>query len=385
MAERPPPVPLCDILASYRGLQDEIDAAVLRVMRSGQVIQGPEVSGFEHEAAAYCGSAHAIGCASGTDALMLALTALDLGPGDEVILPPFTFFATMASILRVGATPVFADIDPLTYNIDPQAIEAKITSRTRAILPVHLFGQCADMDPIWDLAQRHELYIIEDAAQSFGSDYNGRRCGTLGLISCFSFYPSKNLGTLGDAGMVTTNHGALAKKMAALRVHGSEQKYFHKYIGWNARLDAIQAAILRVKLPHVETWIEARIAAATRYDELLEETKLHGFLHRPNVRPYGRHTFNQYVVRIPEGHRDGLIKHLKDHGIGCDIYYPLCLHQQECVTDLGYQAGDFPISEEAAQSVLALPLYPEITELQQRRVVEVCANYMRSKLRLVAA
>ena len=379
------PVPLCDIAAQHRSLQDEVEAAVLRVLRSGQVILGPEVAGFEDEAAAYCHAAHAVGCASGTDALSLALHALDLGPGDEVILPPFTFFATAGCVLRCGATPVFADIDPLTFNLDPDTVEAKITPRTRAVMPVHLFGQCADMDPIWDLADRHGLYVIEDAAQSFGSDYQGRRCGTLGEISCFSFYPSKTLGALGDAGLVTTNNAALARKMAALRVHGSETKYFHKYLGWNARLDAVQAAILRVKLPHVEGWIEARREAAARYDALIEDADLNGFLHRPHVRPYGRHTFNQYVVRVSVGHRDALMKHLKDQGVGCDVYYPLCLHQQECVRHLGYHDGDFPVGEEAARAVLALPLYPEITEAQQRRVIDACAAYVRSKFRVVAA
>ena len=251
-ADRPAPVPLCDIALQYRGLQDEIDSAVLRVLYSGQAILGPEVTKFEEEAAAYCRAPYALGCASGTDAILLALYGLDMGPGDEVILPPFTFFATVGSIIRVGATPVFVDIDPLTFNIDPDLIEAKITPRTKAIMPVHLFGQCCDMDPIWDIADRHGLAVIEDAAQSFGAEYKDQRCGTLGVVSCFSFYPSKNLGTMGDAGMVTTNNAAVNKKMAAYRVHGSEVKYFHKYIGWNARLDAIQAAMLRVKLPHVD-------------------------------------------------------------------------------------------------------------------------------------
>lgn len=385
MADRAAPVPMCDILAQYHGLQEEIDAAVINVMRSGQAILGPEVTRFEEEAAAYCGAAHAVGCASGTDALLLALHALDLGPGDEVILPPFTFFATVGSVLRVGATPVFADIDPLTFNIDADQIEAKITPRTRAVMPVHLYGQCADMGPIWDAADRHNLYVIEDAAQSFGADYQGRRCGTLGIVSCFSFYPSKNLGTFGDAGMVTTNNSTLARKMAALRVHGSEAKYYHKYLGWNARLDAIQAAILRVKLPHVDGWIDGRRAAASRYDALIEEAGLNGFLHRPHVRPTGRHTFNQYVVRVPAGHRDPLMKHLKGEGVSSDIYYPLCLHQQECVAKLGHRAGDFPASEEAARSVLALPIYPEIGDAQQRRVIDACASYARRQQRSAAA
>ena len=257
-ASAKPPVPLCDIQAQYLGLQAEIENAVIRVLRSGQAIMGPEVTALEQECAAYCGSSHAIACSSGTDALLLALHGLDIGPGDEVILPPFTFFATVGSIVRTGATPVFADIDPASFNIDPAMIEKKITPRTKVIMPVHLYGQCADMDPIWDLADKHNLYVVEDAAQSFGADYRGRKCGTLGVVSCFSFYPTKTLGTLGDAGMVTTANLAVAKKIIALRNHGCEVRYYHKYLGWNARMDAVQAAILRIKLPHVEKWIEAR-------------------------------------------------------------------------------------------------------------------------------
>ncbi len=378
------PVPLCDILGQYQALQTDIDAAVLKVLASGQVILGPEVLTFEKEYADYCGAKHALGCGSGTDALLLALAALDIGPGDEVILPPFTFFATIGSVMRVGAKPVFVDIDPLSYNIDPKLIEAAITPRTRAIMPVHLFGQCADMSPIAELAKEHNLHVIEDAAQSFGSCYERRKCGTLGVISCFSFYPSKNIGTLGDAGMVTTNDEALHKKMTALRNHGCDVKYFHKYLGWNARIDAIHAAILRVKLPYAETWIAGRRAAAKRYDALIEQYSLNGFFQRPVVEPYGRHTFNQYVVRVPAGHRDAVVKYLKSENVGCEVYYPLPLHLQECALHLGHGVGDFPISEDAAKAVLALPMFPEITEAQQRRVLDVCAAYVRQSLRLVA-
>jgi dTDP-4-amino-4,6-dideoxygalactose transaminase len=380
-----PAVPLCDILGQYRTLEAEIDAAVLKVLKSGQAIGGPEVTGFEQEAAAYCGADFAIGCADGTNALLLALQALDIGPGDEVIMPPFTFFATLGSVIRCGATPIFADIDPLSYNIDPTEIAKKITPRTRAIMPVHLFGQCADMEPIWELANRHNLYVIEDAAQSFGAEYQGRRCGNLGVVSCFSFYPSKNIGTMGDAGMVTTSDPAVAKKLQALRNHGSEVKYFHKYFGWNARLDAIHAAILRVKLPHVDRWIEGRRSAAERYDRLLEQAGLNGFFHRPVRSPDRLHTFNQYVVRVAATHRDKLVKHLKTENVGCEIYYPLCLHQQECISHLGYRPGDFPHGEEAARTVLALPMYPEITLELQRRVIEVCSGYVSQQLRTVAA
>jgi dTDP-4-amino-4,6-dideoxygalactose transaminase len=377
-------VPLCDIQAQYRALKEGIDAAVLRVLASGQAILGPEVAAFEQETAAFCGALHGVGCGSGTDALVLALRALDIGPGDEVIVPPFTFFATASAVVRIGATPVFVDIDPLTYNIDPNQIEARITPKTRAIIPVHLFGQCCDMDPIWDLAEAYQLYVIEDAAQSFGSEYKGRRCGTLGVVCCLSFYPTKNLGAVGDAGLVTTNDPAVDKKLRALRVHGSEVKYYHKYVGYNMRLDAVHAAVLRVKLPHVPQWLSSREAAAKRYDALIEAANLHGFMRRPVTQPDRRHTFNQYVIRVPGGHRDPLVKHLKESGVGVEVYYPLSLHQQDCFKFLGYRTGDFPTSEEAANGVLALPMFPEITEAQQERVIEVCTSYLRQSVRRAA-
>ncbi len=377
-------IPLCDIRAQYRDLQPQLDAAVARVLASGQVILGPEVTAFEEEVARYCGVAHAIGCASGTDALLLALQTLDVGPGDEVILPPFTFFATAGMVCRLGARPVFADIDAATYNLDPLQVENKITPRTRAILPVHLFGQCADMEPLWHVAERHGLPIIEDAAQAFGAEYQGKRTGTLAWIACFSFYPSKNLGAYGDAGMVVTNDADWAARMACLRVHGMEPKYFHQYVGWNARLDAIQAALLRVKLPHVDRWAEARREAARRYDDLIEEHYLAEFLGRPVVRPQCRHVFNQYVVRVAGGQRDELLEYLRARHIGCDIYYPVPLHLQECMAYLGYHAGDFPASEEACQAVLALPMFPEITAEQQARVVQTCAAFLRQRARMAA-
>lgn len=376
------PVPMCDIRGQYLALKAEMDAAVLRVLESGQVILGPEVKAFEEEYAEFCHANHAIGCADGTTALLLALHALDIGPGDEVIVPPFTFFATVGSVIRCGATPVFADIDPLTFNLDPKAVAAAITPRTRAIIPVHLFGQCAEMTALQALADHHNLYVIEDAAQSFGAEYDGKRCGTLGEVACFSFYPSKNVGTLGDAGMVTTNNDKLAQKLVALRNHGSEVKYFHKYVGWNARIDAIHAAMLRVKLPHVTSWLMGRRDAAIRYDGLIENAKLTGFVHRPIAKPNCRHTYNQYVIRVAAQHRDALIQHLRASGISCDIYYPLSLHQQECLKPLGYVAGDFPVSEEAASTVLALPMFPEITEEQQYRVVEAIHHYAHQQIRL---
>src|SRR5215831_5876597 len=377
-------VPLCDLKAQYASIGPRVEEAVLRVLASGQVILGPEVAEFETEIAQYCGTAHAVGCASGTDAILLALHALDIGPGDEVILPPFTFFATASMVCRVGARPVFVDIDPDSYNLDPLQVENKISERTRAIVAVHLFGQCADMEPLWRIAERHDLPVIEDAAQAIGAEYYGRRAGNLGDIGCFSFYPSKNLGAYGDAGACVTNDPNWAARMACLRVHGMEPKYYHKYLGWNARIDALQAAILRVKLPHLDRWCEMRQAAARRYDALIEEHHLAGFLERPVVKPDRRHVFNQYVVRVADGLRDPLMRHLRSENIGCEIYYPVPLHLQECLAYLGYHPGDFPASEEAAQAVLSLPMFPELAVEQQRRVVQSCVNYLRMRARLAA-
>ncbi len=377
-------VPLCDLHTQFRELQPELEAAIARVLASGQVILGPEVAALERELAAYCGVNHGIGCGSGTDALSLALHGLEIGPGDEVILPTFTFFATAGSICRTGATPVFVDIDPATYNLDPVQVESKITDRTRAIMVVHLFGQCADMEPLWRIAERHDVLIIEDAAQSLGAEYQNKRAGSLGSVACLSFYPTKNLGAYGDAGMVVTNDPEWAERMACLRVHGMEPKYYHKYLGWNARIDALQAAMLRVKVPHLDRWLEQRQDAAKRYDLLIEEQHLQHFLQRPVVRPNRRHTFNQYVVRAAHGERDNLVRHLKADGIGCEIYYPMPLHVQECLSYLGYQEGDFPASEEAARCVLALPMFPELTLEQQRRVVQSCATFLRMRTRRAA-
>jgi dTDP-4-amino-4,6-dideoxygalactose transaminase len=377
-------VPLCDLQAQYRRLEPQILEAIARVLASGQVILGPEVAALEEEIAAYCGVAHGVGCASGTDALLLALQALGIGPGDEVILPPFTFFATAGAVCRSGARPVFVDIDPATYNLDPLQVENRITTRTRAILAVHLYGQCADMDLLWQIAERHNLPIIEDAAQAIGAEYNGKRAGSLGTIGCFSFYPSKNLSSYGDAGMAVTRDSQCAARMSCLRVHGMEPKYYHRHIGWNARLDAIHAAILRVKLPHLEEWLAARQAAAARYDALIEEHHLAGFLQRPVRRPGRRHVFNQYVVRVVDGLRDGLVSHLKGDGIACEIYYPVPLHRQECLAYLGYGNGAFPASEEASRNVLAFPIFPEITIDQQNAVVQSCAAFLRQRARSAA-
>jgi dTDP-4-amino-4,6-dideoxygalactose transaminase len=377
-------IPLCDIQSQYQELEARIQEALKRVLASGQVILGPEVAALEADVARYCGAGYGVGCSSGSDALSLALHALGIGPGDEVILPPFTFFATVGAVCRAGARPVFADIDPATYNLDPLQVENKITERTRAILPVHLFGQCTDMDPLWHITERHNVAIIEDAAQAIGAEYHGKRTGTLGAIACFSFYPSKNLGAMGDAGMVVTSDPDWADKMRWLRCHGMEPKYHHKYLGWNARLDALQAAILRVKLPCLDHWTQARQNVARRYDALIEEHHLGHFLQRPVVRPQRRHVFNQYVVRVARGQRDALIRHLRADKIGCEIYYPRPLHLQECLAYLDYREGDFPASEEASRCVLALPMYPELKADQQRRVIHSCAAFLGQRGRLAA-
>lgn len=377
-------VPLCDIQAQYRALQEPISEAVARVLASGQVILGPDVAALENEVAQYCGAGHGVGCASGSDALWLALEALQIGPGDEVIVPPFTFFATASAVCRAGATPVFADIDPVSFNLDPEQVACKITDRTRAIIPVHLFGQCAEMEPLWRIAGLHNLYLIEDAAQAIGAEYHGKRAGTLGAIACLSFYPSKNLGAMGDAGMTVTSDPELAARMRCLRTHGMEPKYHHKYIGWNARIDTVQAAILRVKLPHLDRWTAARQEVARRYDALIAEYRLEHFLQPPVELPERRHVYNQYVVRVSDGLRDAVVRHLRADKIGCEIYYPIPLHLQESLAYLGHQPGDFPVSEEAAGAVLAFPMFPEMTMEQQRRVVTSSADFLRQQVRRAA-
>jgi dTDP-4-amino-4,6-dideoxygalactose transaminase len=370
------PIPLCDLQPQYQELQGELESAIQRVLSSGQVILGPEVVALEREVAAYCGAGYSVGCGSGTDALLLALHGLEIGPGDEVIMPPFTFFATAGSVLRCGARPVFVDIEPETFNLDPHLVSRAITPRTKAIMPVHLYGQCADMAELWRIAERFDLPIIEDAAQSFGATYQGKQCGTLGAMACFSFYPTKNLATYGDAGMVVTNDPEWADRMMTLRVHGMKPKYHHGMLGWNARIDAVQAAILRVKLPHVDRFIDGRESAADRYDSLIRSRGLEAIVSAPVRRSDRRHTFNQYVVRIADGQRDALIQRFQAERIGYEVYYPVPVHLQKCLAHLGGRAGDFPISEQASREVLALPLFPEITPEQQARVIDVCASQL---------
>ncbi len=349
------PIPMLDIAAQHAAIDADLREAVADVMASHRYINGPQVNLLESAVAAYCGCEEAVGVSSGTDALILALMALDLGPGDEVITSPYTFFATAGSIWRTGARPVFVDIQPDTFNIDPSLVEAAVTRRTKAIMPVHLFGQMADMDPLLALAEEHGLAVVEDAAQSIGALTRGRKAGAMGAAGCLSFFPSKNLGAMGDAGMVVTQDKELAQRMRVLRAHGAQPKYFHSMVGGNFRLDTIQAAVLLVKLPHLPAWSEQRRHNAVLYDTLFTGVEQ---VAPPMVRPDNFSIFNQYVIRAER--RDELQAHLKDQGIASAIYYPRPLHLQQCFADLRYREGDFPVSEAAAKETLALPVYPEL-------------------------
>ncbi|WP_250846936.1 DegT/DnrJ/EryC1/StrS family aminotransferase [Aquisphaera insulae] len=368
-SHEPAGVPALNLKAQYQTIRDEIEPVVMRVLESQMFVLGSEVSGLEAEVAAYCGVEHGVGCASGSDALLLPLMALDIGPGDEVITTPYTFFATGGAIWRTGAKPVFVDIEPDTFNIDPHAIEAAVTDRTRAIIPVHLYGQTADMDPIREVAAKHKLAVIEDAAQAIGAAYHGDRTGTLGDVAAFSFYPSKNLGGFGDGGMMTTADPALSRRLARLRVHGMEPRYHHHEVGFNSRLDALQAAVLRVKLRHLDAWTALRREAADRYRSLFASHGLEETVAIPHERPGHFHVYNQFVIRVPAVLRDPLREHLAARKIGTDVYYPIPLHLQVCFTALGHRQGDFPHAEAAARETLALPMYPELTDAEQRFVV----------------
>jgi len=367
-------VPLLDLTEQNRLLRPEIEAALGRVLDTNAFILGGEVKALEDELAAYCGTKFAIGCASGSDALLLALMALDVKAGDEVITTPYSFFATVSAITRLGATPVFVDIDPLTYNLDVSQIESKITERTKAIQPVHLYGQCADMAELRKVVAKHGIPLVEDAAQAIGAEENGVRAGAMSEIGCFSFYPSKNLGGMGDGGFMTTDDDELAERLFALRVHGSKERYYHKWVGLNSRLDGFQGAVLRVKLPYLDSWSNKRKANADRYRELFTDAGLTEQVGLPYERENVRHIYNQFVVRVP-GKRDELRAFLTEVGIGTDIYYPVSLHLQECFEYVGYKEGDLPESEKASRETLALPIYPELRPEQLEYVVDTIARF----------
>ncbi|MGE0813642.1 MAG: DegT/DnrJ/EryC1/StrS family aminotransferase [Vicinamibacterales bacterium] len=363
-----PPVPLLDLQAQYGPIREAVLAAVVRVCDSQRCILGEEVAALERELAEYLGVAHAVGVSSGTDALIAALMAAGVGPGDEVVTPTFSFFASAGAVVRVGARPVFVDIDPATYNLDVEAVRQAITPRTKAVMPVHLYGQAAAMDALLAVTGAHGLAVIEDAAQAVGARDGGGAVGGFGQFGCFSFYPTKNLGAFGDGGLVTTNDPALAERVRLLRDHGQQPKYHHAIVGGNFRLDAIQAAVLRVKLPHLAAWTEGRRRNAARYRALFAEAGLDGVVGLPYERPGAFHIYNQFVVRVPE--RDRLRAWLTERGIGTEIYYPVPFHRQACFAGLGHAVDAFPNADAAAAAVLALPIFAELTEAQLRRVVE---------------
>ena len=372
----PMTVPLLDIQRQLNPLAEEIQAALSRVFKSGQFVLGPDVRQFESSVSEYCQAAYAIGCASGSDALLLALMAADIGPDDEVIVPSFTFFATASAVSRLGAKIVFADIDPATFNLDASDVARRVTDRTKAIIPVHLFGQCADMDMLHEVAQGNDLTIVEDACQALGAEYRGSRAGSLGTVACFSFYPTKNLGGAGDGGMLTTNDERLANRLSLLRVHGMRPRYHHQVIGLNSRLDSLQAAVLNVKMPHLERWIQMRIENANRYQEFFRAAGLDGILGLPAAKTPGRHSWNQYVIRVPDGRRDALRERLTQRNVGTEIYYPVPLHAQVCFADLGYREGSLPETERATREALALPIFPELTAEEQQYVVDQIAAFL---------
>ncbi|MEQ1869826.1 MAG: DegT/DnrJ/EryC1/StrS family aminotransferase [Vicinamibacterales bacterium] len=372
-----PAVPLLDLQGQYAPLREQILAAMTRVCDSQRFIMGPEITALESELAALLGVRHAVAVSSGTDALLLALMAIGIEPGDEVVTTTYSFFATAGAIARLGGRPVLVDIDPVTYNIDPDAVVKAITPRTKAILPVHLYGLCADMAPLLAAAERAGVPVIEDAAQAIGAGYHGQPAGGIGTLGCFSFFPSKNLGAFGDAGLVTTNDAALAERSRLLRVHGMEPKYYHHVIGANFRMDALQAAVLRVKAPHLAAWTEARRLNAARYVRLFRERGLAERVGLPSEPAGYRHIFNQFVIRVAD--RDRLKTHLDAERIGTEIYYPVPFHQQPCFASLRYRTGDFPHAERAAAETLALPIFAELTTAQQERVVDAIGDFVEGR------
>jgi dTDP-4-amino-4,6-dideoxygalactose transaminase len=374
-------VPLLDLKAQYQTIKTRVLEVTEAIYDSQYFILGPEVESLEKKIAAYCHCSHAVGVSSGTDALMLSLMAAGIGPGDRVLSTPYTFFATTGAISRVGAMPVFVDIDPETYNIDPHQLQQTVDelaadqlSTVKAIVPVHLYGQCADMDPVLELAARYGWVVIEDAAQAIGSEYKGRRAGSMGDYGCFSFFPSKNLGAFGDGGIVTAGDPQVAERLKIMRVHGSKPKYYHHVVGGNFRLDALQAAIVAVKLEYLDGWTAARQNNAARYRQLFDSAGLAERVRLP-VEKEDRHIYNQFVIRV-DADRDELRAYLGDKGIGSEVYYPVPMHIQACFADLGYQAGDFPVAEQAAAQTLALPIYPELSDDQQAYVVETIGAFL---------
>jgi dTDP-4-amino-4,6-dideoxygalactose transaminase len=363
-------VPLLDLKAQYATIKSEVLAAVAEVLESQRCIGGPKIEELEKKIAQVSDCKYAVGVSSGTDALLACLMSLEIGVGDEVITTPFTFFATVGCIARTGAKPVFVDIDPRTCNIDPAQIESAVTPRTKAIMPVHLFGQMADMDPIMAIARKHKLAVIEDAAQSITSTYKGRKAGSIGTAGAFSFFPSKNLGGIGDGGMVVTNDETLYHRLVLMRNHGMEPKYYHKYVGGNFRLDPIQAVALLVKLPHLDDWSQARRDNAAYYNKKFAKTAVQ----TPYIGKDCRTIYNQYCIRVPR--RDEVVAHLQANQIGCEIYYPVPAHLQECFAYLGYRQGDFPESEKAAREIMALPVYPEMTDQMQDAVVDAILGFL---------
>ena len=368
-----PMMPFLDLKAQFATIKEELVPAILRVLESQHFILGAEVETFEKEIAIAACCKYAIGCASGSDALILALLALEIGRGDEVITTPFTFVASAGAIARVGAKPVFVDIDRETYNIDPLAIRKAITPRTKAIMPVHLYGLTAEMNEIESIASDHRIAVVEDAAQAIGARYEGRAAGSMGLLGCFSFFPSKNLGAAGDGGMITTNDAALTDRLRVLRVHGARKKYEYEMLGMNSRLDALQAAILRVKLRHLDRWASARRRNADRYRELFHEFRLNSIVTSPIAPPRLTHVYNQFTIRIKE--RNALREHLQSRGVPTEVYYPKPLHLQKAFAYLGHRPGDFPVSEAASSEVISLPIYPELNEQQQRDIVAAIADF----------
>lgn len=363
-------VPLLDLQAQYTPLRDEILAAITRVCDSQRFILGPETEALERDLAARLAVTDAVGVSSGTDALLVAMMALGIGPGDEVITSTYSFFATAGCVVRIGARPVLVDIDPDTFNLDPQAVAAAVTPRTKAIIPVHLFGQCADMDEIMAVAANAGVPVIEDACQSIGATYKGRQAGSIGAVGCFSFFPSKNLGAFGDGGVVTAMDATLVRRLRLLRAHGAERRYFHQQVGGNFRLDEIQAAVLRIKIPHLNGWTEGRQRNADRYRDLFAARAITD-VRLPAARPDRTHIYNQFVIRVPK--RDHVKATLNAAGIGCEVYYPVPFHLQECFQNLGYRQGAFPEAEAAANDSLALPIYGELTAAQQAEVVDAIA------------